>query len=222
MHLAAVEMFKLIRRIISLITLTIISIPTFFFGQVWWAAHHPTIRSADYAVVMGAAQYDGRPSDALEARLQESLSLYKSGLVKKIVTVGAGAPGDRFTEARAGRRWLIQNGVSRSKVIEIPAGRNTIDSTKAYVDYFKKNGATEIIVVTDPYHCKRATYIAEDLGLNATCSPVKSGPYSLKNSSLHYLWREGGAYIAYRTLEKLGIHVSDHLESTGLSVVGLG
>ena len=215
-------MFKLIRRTFTLIFLAIVGIPTFFFGQVWWQAHYPTVRSADFAVVMGAAQYDGRPSDALEARLQEALRIYKAGLVKKIVTVGSGAPGDRFTEARAGRRWLINNGVARANVIEIPAGRNTIDSTKAYVEYFKKNNVNQIIVVTDPYHCKRSIYIAEDLGVSATCSPVQSGPNSLKNSSLKYLWREGNAYIAYRTLEKLGVHVSDHLESTGLSVVGLG
>ena len=215
-------MFRLIRRIFTLVFLIIFGIPAFFFAQVWYAAHYPQVRSADFAVVMGAAQYDGRPSDALEARLQEALRLYKAGLVKRIVTVGAGAPGDRFTEARAGRRWLIENGLPKSSAIEIPVGRNTIDSTVGYVDYFKKNNIREIIIVTDPYHCKRTTYIADDKGLNSTCSPVKSGPYSLKNSSLHYLWREGNAYIAYRTLEKLGIHVSDHLESTGLSVVGLG
>lgn len=170
---------------------------------------------------MGAAQYDGKPSDALEARLQEALRIYKAGLVKKIVTVGSGAPGDRFTEARAGRLWLITNGVAKNDAIEIPTGRNTIDSTIGYVNYFKKNGIKSVVVVTDPYHCKRSTFIAEDKGIDASCSPAKSGPYSLKNSSLHYLWREGTAYIAYRTLEKIGIHVSDHLESTGLSLVGL-
>ena len=215
-------MFKLIRRFISLIVLIVIGIPAFFFAQVWYAAHFPNVRSVNYAVVMGAAQYDGRPSDALEARLQEALRIYRAGLVKKIITVGAGAPGDRFTEARAGRIWLIQNGVTRNNVIEIGKGRDTIQSIKAFTDYGKLNRISDVIVVTDPYHCKRATFISEDLGVNATCSPVQSGPYSLKNSSLHYLWREGNAYIAYRTLEKLGVHVSDHLESTGLSAIGLG
>ncbi len=215
-------MFKLIRRFISLIFLAIIAIPGYFYAQVWWGAHYPVARSSDYAVVMGAAQYDGRPSDALEARLERALQLYKSGLVKKIITVGAGAPGDRFTEASAGRAWLLTNGVPRKAAISIPIGRNTIDSTVGYVEYLKKLQVKEVIVVTDPYHCKRATYISSDKGVNATCAPVQSGPYSLKNSSLHYLWREGSALIAYRTLEKLGVHVSDHLESTGLSVVGLG
>lgn len=214
-------MFKLIGKVVTLITLTIVGIPAFFFGQVWWDAHYPTKRSAEFAVVMGAAQYDGRPSDALEARLKESLRLYEVGLVQKIITVGAGAPGDRFTEARAGRKWLIENGVPRNRTIEIAEGTNTINSTKAYVEYLKKNNISDVIVVTDPYHCKRSTYIAKDLGLTATCSPAQSGPYSLNNSSLHYLWREGGAYIAYRTLEQIGIHVSDNFENTALNAVGL-
>ena len=131
-------MFKLIRRIISLIFLAIIAIPGYFYAQVWWGAHYPVTRSSDYAVVMGAAQYDGRPSDALEARLERALQLYKSGLVKKIITVGAGAPGDRFTEASAGRNWLLTNGVPRNAAIAIPTGRNTIDSTVGYVNYLKK------------------------------------------------------------------------------------
>lgn len=214
-------MFKLIGKVVTLITLIIVGIPAFFFGQVWWDAHYPTKRSAEFAVVMGAAQYDGRPSDALEARLNESLRLYEIGLVKKIITVGSGAPGDRFTEARAGRKWLIENGVPRNRTIEIAEGTNTINSTKAYVEYLKKNKFSDVIVVTDPYHCKRSTYIAKDLGLSATCSPAKSGPYSLANSSLQYLWREGGAYIAYRTLEQIGIHVSDNFENSALNAVGL-
>ncbi|MFM8921119.1 MAG: YdcF family protein [Candidatus Nanopelagicaceae bacterium] len=214
-------MFKLIGKAVTLITLATIAIPAFFFGQVWWEAHYPTKRSAEFAVVMGAAQYDGRPSDALEARLQEALRLYESGLVKKVITVGAGAPGDRFTEARAGRNWLIKNGVPRDRTIEIAKGTNTINSTQAYVEYLKKNAIADVIIVTDPYHCKRSTYIAKDLRLSATCSPAQSGPFSLANSSLHYLWREGGAYIAYRTLEQIGIHVSDNFENTALNAVGL-
>jgi len=214
-------MFKLIGKVITFITLAIIGIPAFFFGQVWWEAHHPTKRSAQFAVVMGAAQYDGRPSDALEARLQEALRIYKEGLAQKIITVGASAPGDRFTEARAGRKWLIENGVPRNRTIEIPEGTNTINSTEAYVSYFKKNNVKDVIIVTDPYHCKRSMYIAKDQGIKATCSPVQSGPYSLNNASMQYLWREGGAYIAYRTLEQVGIHVSDNFENTALNAIGL-
>jgi hypothetical protein len=68
-------MFKLIRRFISLIFLIIIGIPAFFFAQVWYEAHYPRVTSSKYAVDMGASQYDGRQTDALESRLEEALSI---------------------------------------------------------------------------------------------------------------------------------------------------
>ena len=215
-------MFKLLRRIFALVALLIIAIPTYFIGDVWYGAKYSKAESAKFAVVLGAAQFDGQPSDALEARLVEALRLYKLGFVEKIVTVGAGAPGDRFTEARAGRRWLIKNGVARSNAIEIPDGRSTLTSTKAYTKYLIANGASRAVVVTDPYHCRRATSMANDLGITTTCSKVLTGPYSITNSSSRYLFRESAAYFAYKILEKRGIHVSDHLENSSLPQLSLG
>jgi vancomycin permeability regulator SanA len=215
-------MFKLIRRFFTLIFLIIIGVPTFFVGQVWYSAKYSKAESAKVAVVLGAAQFDGRPSDALEARLVEAIRIYKMGMIEKIVTVGGGAPGDRFTEARAGRKFLISNGIPRKSVIEIPQGRRTYSSTKAYTTYLKTNLVTNAIVVTDPYHCRRATTMANDLGISTTCSPVTTGPYSLKNSSYRYLMRESVAYVAYLFLEKRGIHVSDHLENSALNSISLG
>lgn len=215
-------MFKLIRRFFALIFLIIIGVPSFFVGQVWYSAKYSKAEGAAVAVVLGAAQFDGRPSDALEARLVEAERIYKLGIVNRIITVGGGAPGDRFTEARAGRKFLISNGVPRNRVIEIAEGRSTISSTKAYVMYLKKNLITSAVVVTDPYHCRRATTMANDLGISTSCSPVLTGPYSFKNSSYRYLMRESLAYIAYLALEKRGIHVSDHLENSAFNSLSLG
>ena len=215
-------MFKLIRRIFSLIFLIFIGVPTFFVGQVWYSAKYSTPTNAKVAVVLGAAQFDGRPSDALEARLVEAKRIYQLRMVDTIITVGAGAPGDRFTEARAGRKFLIANGISRNNVIEIPEGRRTLSSTRAFTTYLKKNSITSAVIVTDPYHCRRATAIANDFGVKSTCSPVQTGPYSFKNSSYRYLFRETMAYVAYLALEKRGIHVSDHLENSALNSISLG
>ena len=69
----------------------------------------------------------------------------------------------------------------------------------------------DVIIVTDPFHCRRAMTMANDLGVVATCSPVKTGPNSLEKSGKRYLVRETGAYLAYVTLGRRGIHISDHL-----------
>ena len=76
-------MFKLIRRFFTLIFLIIIGVPTFFVGQVWYSAKYSKAESAKVAVVLGAAQFDGRPSDALEARLVEAIRIYKMGIDRK-------------------------------------------------------------------------------------------------------------------------------------------
>jgi uncharacterized SAM-binding protein YcdF (DUF218 family) len=69
----------------------------------------------------------------------------------------------------------------------------------------------DVIIVTDPFHCRRAMTMANDLGVVSSCSPAKTGPNSLEKSGFRYLIREAGAYLAYISLGRRGIHISDHL-----------
>jgi uncharacterized SAM-binding protein YcdF (DUF218 family) len=209
-------MFKFIKRIFTLILTLIIAVPGYALAVTWNAAHHPTIRSADVIVVPGAAQLDGTPGEVLLARLQEAKRIYDLGLAHLIITVGSGAPGDRTTEAASGAYWLRTHGIKSSAVIAIPTGRDTRTQTSAYVAVMKKRSIKNVIIATDPYHCERSITMAEDLGAIASCSPVKTGPNSLKNSKFRYLVRESGAYLAYITLGRRGINVSDHLTNGGL------
>jgi uncharacterized SAM-binding protein YcdF (DUF218 family) len=209
-------MFKLIRRAITFILTLAIAIPGYALVVTWNAAHHPTIRSGDVIVVPGAAQLNGTPGEVLLARLQEAKRIYQLGLAPLIITVGSGAPGDRTTEAASGAYWLRTHGIKRSAIISIPTGRDTRTQTAAYVSEMKKRKISDVIIATDPYHCQRTITMAEDLGAIASCSPVKDGPNSLENSRLRYLVREAGAYLAYITLGRRGINVSDHLVNGGL------
>jgi uncharacterized SAM-binding protein YcdF (DUF218 family) len=204
--------FRFIRRVFTIIFLIILAIPTFAIGKTYYAAHYPVAREADAIVVMGAAQFDGRPGDVLEARLTEAKRIYDLGLAPLIITVGSRAPGDRTTEAASGKEWLVSAGVPAKKIVALATGRDTLVSTKAYVREMKKREIKNVIIATDPYHCRRAMTMANDRGLIATCSPVQFGPNSLKNSSKRYLLRESGAYLAYITLGHFGINISDHLD----------
>ena len=73
-----------------------------------------------------------------------------------------------------------------------------------------------MIIATDPYHCHRAITMAKDLGVIASCSPVQTGPNTLDKSRFRYLIREAGAYLAYISLGRRGVHISDHLTNSGL------
>jgi uncharacterized SAM-binding protein YcdF (DUF218 family) len=186
-------------------------VPAFGVAQVWRAANNPIVREADVIVVLGAAQLNGKPGEALEARLVEAKRIYELGYAPLIITVGAGAPGDRTTEAASGKYWLRMNGVPAKNIIAIEEGRDTLVSTKAFASIMKKRYVSDVIIVTDPYHCKRAISMADDQGVVSTCSPVQTGPNTLAKSGYKYLLREAGAYLAYITVGKRGIQISDHL-----------
>ena len=210
-------MIKLIRRVISLILAIVVIIPTYALFVTWNGAKNPQIAtSADAIVVAGASQLNGAPGDVLLARLEEAKRLFGEEYAPLIITVGAGAPGDRTTEAAAGRYWLIRNGVPKSKVLSIPVGRDTLTQTKSYITEMKKRNLDTVIIATDAYHCNRAITMAKDFGAEATCSPSQSGPNTLENSRFRYLIREAGAYLAYITLGRRGIHISDHLTNGSL------
>ena len=203
--------FRWLRRTLSVLLVLALIVPAFGLAQVWRAANNPIVREADVIVVLGAAQLNGKPGEALEARLVEAKRIYELGYAPLIITVGAGAPGDRTTEAASGKYWLRMNGVPAKDIIAIEEGRDTLVSTKAFASIMKKRYVSDVIIVTDPYHCKRAMSMADDQGVVSTCSPVQTGPNTLAKSGYKYLLREASAYLAYITVGKRGIQISDHL-----------
>jgi len=204
-------LFRWIRRTISVVLILALIGPAYGVSQVWRAAKNPVVRQADVIVVLGTAQLNGKPGDALEARLVEAKRIYDLGYAPTIITVGAGAPGDRTTEAASSKYWLRTHGIPAKKIIAIEEGRDTLVSTKAYAAIMKKRYVSDVIIVTDPYHCKRAMTMANDQGVVSTCSPVQTGPNTIENSGYKYLLRETGAYLVYITVGRRGIQVSDHL-----------
>ena len=99
-------LFRWIGRMITLIIIIALIAPGYAVSKVWRAANNPIVRNADVIVVLGTAQLNGKPGEALEARLVEAKRIFDLGLAPTIITVGAGAPGDRTTEAASGKAWL--------------------------------------------------------------------------------------------------------------------
>jgi len=205
--------FKIIKRTIATLLLVIIVLPLYVGGRVWYTANHTEPVKSDAIIVLGAAQYDGVPSAILEARLLEAKSIFEAELAPRILTVGSRAPGDRTTEAASGFYWLVDHGVGKKYVDSIPYGRDTLASTKSYVSVMRKLNLKSAIIVTDQYHCLRAITMASDLGILATCAPSRTGPASTSSSSLRYLVRETGAYLAYVTLGRHGINLTDQVKN---------
>ncbi len=137
--------------------------------QVWSTGNADDARSVDAIVVLGAAQYDGRPSPQLAARLDHVVELWDDGLSPRVVVTGGNREGDRFTEAEASAQYLADRGVPESAMVLEDAGTNTFDSlmrARALLD----DDVDTVLLVTDPYHALRSRLTAREVGFTAYVS----------------------------------------------------
>ena len=141
--------------------------------QVWTVGRSDSRKAVDAIVVMGVAQYDGRPSPQLQARLDHVLTLWKEGVAPLVVTTGGNQPGDRFTEARASADYLVAGGIPESSISMEDIGSTTLQSLQGVAEILHSRGLTSVEIVTDPYHALRSRLIAQDLGLTAYVSPTE-------------------------------------------------
>ncbi len=192
--------------------LAVIVVPLYIASQIWWTAHHPSVKISDAIVVLGAAQDNGIPTPILQERVTQARLAFESGLAPLIITIGAGQKGDRFTEAQASHNELVKEQIPKRALATIGIGTDTLSSTIAYTTWMKLKGLKSVIISTDPYHCYRAETEARDLGISATCAQAQNGPGSLKETGFRYIIRETGAYLAYETVGRFGIHLSDQIK----------
>jgi uncharacterized SAM-binding protein YcdF (DUF218 family) len=180
--------------------------------RVWQVARVDDRQPVDAVIVLGAAQYDGEPSSIFAYRLRHAEALYEDGLAPRIVTTGGSRTGDAYTEAEAGRRYLIERGVPAGDVIAVAEGSDTLGSLQAVAGRAEQDGWSSALVVSDPWHSLRARSMARDSGLGAWTSPTRSGPVvQTRETQLRYIVRETAALLYYQLT-----HASVDTESTGL------
>jgi uncharacterized SAM-binding protein YcdF (DUF218 family) len=168
---------------------------------VWRAAHHDgasDIDRADAIVVLGAAQYDGEPSPVFAGRLDHAALLYEQGRAERVLVLGAGQPGDRSTEAEAGRAYLIDHGVPAEAIIPVPRGHTTFESLEAAVPVLRDGGMRSAFLVSDPWHNARVERMAGDLGIDGHASATWRSAATSQETRFEGYVRETFAYLYYR------------------------
>lgn len=176
--LAAVSMGRALRlgvRAAALVVALAVLYVVITFVQVWQAAQEDSQRPAQAIIVLGAAQYDGRPSPVLRGRLEHVVELYESGVAPTIVVTGGKRAGDRFTEAAASYLFLREHGVPESAILREEDGANTWEQLAAATRLLRLRGVRDAVLVSDDYHAYRLDRIAHELGLDAQVSPVDPG-----------------------------------------------
>jgi uncharacterized SAM-binding protein YcdF (DUF218 family) len=187
------------------------------FVQVWMASRRDEARPVDAIVVLGAAQYDGRPSPVLAARLDHAFDLYATGIAPMIVVTGGRAAGDRFTEATAAATYLHELGVPDDAILRETEGRSSWESLSASARFLRQRDMTRVVLVSDPYHSARIKAIANEVGLDAHTSPTRTSP--IKGTAA--LRRLGTETIRVAAGRIFGYQLLDRRRDVGRLVPGL-
>lgn len=155
------------------------------------ASRRDTAAPADAIVVLGAAQYDGRPSPVLRARLDHAATLFRRGLAPLVIVTGGVGTGDTVSEAVVGKRYLVAAGLPVAAVEAESAGRTSAASVRAAARRLQESGGTRAVFVSDGFHLLRLGFLAHRNGLHPFSSPAPLSPItSNSRRELGYLLAE--------------------------------
>lgn len=171
--------------------------------RIWQVGRQDGRRNVDAIVVLGAAQYNGRPSPVLAARLDHAIELYKDGYAPYLVTTGGKLEGDNYTEAQTGFIYATKRGVPASAILMEDTGSTTLQSMQHVRAIFAARGLHSALFVSDRSHMLRVLRLAQDQGIEGWASPTPTSPDDIDgdliwNSMVHEL----GAMVQYFTVNE--------------------
>ena len=142
-------------------------------------------RPADAIVVFGAAEYSGRPSPVLRARLDHGLDLYRQDMAPFIITTGGSGKDPRYSEGGVGHAYLLAHGVPDEALIEETQGGDTAQSAERVAVIMHANGLRTCLAVSDAYHLFRVKRLMDKEGVDCYTSPR---PGSIPHSPWARFW----------------------------------
>lgn len=163
------------RRIVLALVAVAASLWLASAGLVLWFASTDRAAPAEAIVVMGAAQYRGRPSPVLRSRLDHAVALYARGIAPRLVLTGGIAEGDVQSEAAVSRTYVMAQGVPDTALLQENEGRTTSESLRHVAQLLEARGLTRVVVVSDGFHLFRAWTAARHHGLRVRTSPARPG-----------------------------------------------
>jgi uncharacterized SAM-binding protein YcdF (DUF218 family) len=165
----------LARLILAVLILTVVGLGYLAF-RIWDQGGRDDRRAADAIVVLGAAQYDGRPSPLFAARLDHAIDLFHAGLAPILIVTGGKAQGDRTTEAASARAYAIARDVPASAILVEDQSRTTLQSIRGVAALMRVAHVRSAVFVSDPSHMFRVLWMASDAGITAWGSPTRTSP----------------------------------------------
>lgn len=183
-------MFRLLRKMILVVFICCICFVGYATWSVWDYGKEREVYHADAAIVLGAAEWNGKPSPVYEQRILHGISLFQEEKVDKLIFTGGKGTGSDFSEAEAGRNFAIEQGVPAHAILienESQVTQENLRNAKSLVD---QQGLESVVLVSDPYHMKRASLLAEYVGLDAQPSPTPTSAYQTNETKIPFFIKE--------------------------------
>jgi uncharacterized SAM-binding protein YcdF (DUF218 family) len=166
----------LVARVVLIAGVAAVGIAGYATFRIWDQGTRDERAPVDAIVVMGAAQYDGRPSPVFEARLDHAVALFKEGLADRLIVTGGKAEGDRTTEAATAREYAMVRGVPEDAILLEDESRTTLESIRGVAALMTDHDLADAIFVSDPTHMLRVLRMASDAGITGYGSPTTTSP----------------------------------------------
>ncbi len=187
--------------LLSVLALAILAPPVLgasLLGAVYWQARTDETRQVDAIVVMGTAQYNGRPSPVLRARLDRVVDVWEEGVAPLVVVTGGKQEGDAFTEAEASHDYLMERGIPDEAILLEDQGRDSWESLQGVATLLDARDIDRVLLVSDGFHLLRLKKMAHDLELTAFVSAADDSPIRPGSADeFSYMVREVGGIGAY-------------------------
>ena len=174
----AKQAVNLIRRILTVAVVMVFALWIFSASAVLIWSSRDEARPAQAIVVLGAAQYAGKPSPVLRARLDHALELWNRHLASLLILTGGTGSGDTTSEAAVGRTYARKHGVPDSAILVETEGRTTSESMRAVAGMLEVRGLQSALLVSDPFHMLRLRILARRFGFTPYTSPTQTSPIS--------------------------------------------
>ncbi|WP_079527073.1 YdcF family protein [Halobacillus hunanensis] len=186
---------------IAIVIWLIISYVAFTGYSIWTYGEEQDNLQAEAAIVLGAAQWNGKPSPVFEGRLKQGIELYKDGQVEYLIFTGGESEHAVTSEAEVGRNYAVNHGVPKSDILIESTSQVTKENLINAKEVAEKKKVDSFLIVSDKYHLKRAVAVARENGMEATGVPTDYSAYKTLETKMPFFLREWVYFIGYKLLD---------------------
>ncbi|UOQ45871.1 YdcF family protein [Halobacillus salinarum] len=190
------------KKIILFVFLAILAYIAYTGISIWTYGSNKHVKKADAAIVLGAAQWNGRPSPVFEGRLKEAIELYKEDKVNYLIFTGGSSQDAASSEAAVGKQYAMDHGVPDKAILYEDRSLKTETNLRNAKEVAEKNSIQSYLLVSDRYHLKRAVALAQNADMkNVTGIPTKYSAYKTRDTKLPFFFKEWGYFMGYQVMQ---------------------